>query len=96
MEYDRVSGRYLDPTQPVQTGSVLDASVRPPNIPPPQLQIASEPSMVLQPNAPANGQSQQFTFAAEGRRKDADEVTYDDLEPRPTDQIKRYVNGGVF
>ena len=93
-----MTGRYLDPSQsgPEQHRNVLDAFVRPPEVASTQLQIPeAAPEMILQPNAPVVDHVDHSRHSPEiqSRRKDAEEVEWEDLAPHPTDQIKRYVGG---
>ena len=92
LEYDRVTGRYVDPNQPNANRSVLDTFA-------PQLKLSQpNPDMTLQPTVSSNGQLDQgrHYHAAAAIHKDADEVDWEDIVPSPDDEIKQYVNGQMM
>ena len=96
LEYDRVTGRYLDANQPVQGRNVLEAFVDPNEADRSQLQLPQPtPNMVLEPSPPVSVELERASHVPETvrRHKDSSEVSWQDLEPQPDDQIRQYVGG---
>lgn len=86
LEYDRVTGRYVDPKQPAVSRDVLDVFT---------FQQQPIPNAPLQPAVAASGQLDQTRHhhGTAAMHMDAGEVEWVDTDPSPDGEVRQYVNG---